>query len=94
MYADGMILAMDANLRLMRQALRKGYDVILDERNLYAPQFSLFLSSAKMLGARVEMKVINTSPEECKKRCLADGGDTSMLMYIDRMHEKYGALLR
>lgn len=91
MYDDGMTLAVDASLRMMRQALRKGKDVILDECNLYGPQFGLYMSFAQQLKAKVEFHSIKTSAEECKKKCLAQGGDTSELAYIDRLDEVYRA---
>lgn len=87
-------LAIDAMLRAMRQAIRKGYDCVLDECNLYAPEWGLFSSQAQMHGASVKFVLIKATPEECKARCEAAGGKSEDLARIDRLAEKYADWLK
>lgn len=64
-------LAVYTALSLLRRALTEGYDVVLDEGNLYPAEFAPFLAMAQMMKKKVVVRVIQASPEVCKERCLA-----------------------
>ena len=87
-------LAMDAALRLMRNAFRLGIDVVLDECNLYPPSFALFVSFATQSGASIEYKIIRASADVCKERCIANGGSSEDVAKIDLLAEKYADVLK
>lgn len=87
-------LAIDATLRSMRQAIRKGYDCVLDECNLYGAEFSLFAAQTQQTGARVKFLLIKATPDECKKRCEAAGGKSEDLARIDRLAERFADWLK
>ena len=86
-------LAIDAACRLMVQALRQGCDVILDELNLYPPEFAPFTGRASMERARIEWKAINPPLEEIKKRN-AQSEHPVREMELDRLAEKYKLWLK
>lgn len=82
------VLAYDAAIRILRISLHYGYDVIIDECNLYGPDYSLFLSNAQQMGGKIKFVSIKTSPEDCKKRSAQLGHPISDDM-IDRLWEKH-----
>lgn len=86
-------LVVDAACRLMCQSLREGLDVVLDECNLYPPEFQPFLVRAQMLHARVEFHVCEATAEECKRRNAQLGHPVSDML-IDRLAEVYGCWLK
>lgn len=88
---DRTPLAVDTALRLMLKALNRGCDVVLDEPNLYGPEWGVFVTYAQMNRHRVVWKTIKATPEVCKQRCLAAGGSTAECMEIDRKWEVYGS---
>lgn len=87
-------LAMDAALRLMRNAFRMGLDVVLDECYLYPPSFALFVSFALQSGASIEYKIIRAPADVCKERCLANGGSSEDVARIELLAEKYADVLK
>ena len=82
-------LAVDAALRLMLNAFRKNMDVVLDECNLYGPDWSVFVGKASQAHAKIVYKSFKTSPEECKKRNALNGHPYSDEM-IDKLWQKWG----
>lgn len=82
-------LAVSITVRAMLRALDAGFDVVLDERNMYGPEWSVFDYMAKQHRHNVKWKYIRAKPEECKRRCLASGGTTAQCMEIDRMWQVY-----
>ncbi len=87
-------LAVYTALSLLRRALTEGYDVVLDEGNLYPAEFAPFLAMAQMMKKKVVVRVIQATPEVCKERCLAAGGSTAQCMEIDRKWEVYQCVLK
>lgn len=81
-------------LRQVQRLLLSGKTVILDEMNLYGPSFSLFVGIAQKCKAKVTIQVIRSSVEECKQRCLRDGGSSADAMRIEMLAEKYSLLLK
>jgi len=86
------LLAFDAALRIVKNAIRMDKDIVLDECNLYAPQFGLFVAAAQMNKCKVVWHTMKASPEECKINNKNLGGVVSDEM-IDRLFEKYKAWL-
>lgn len=86
-------LAFDATLRLMSNALRGGMDVVLDECNLNAVEYGLFVAKAQQLRANVEWHRMSATPEECKRRSALHEHPVADLV-IDRMAERYAAILK
>lgn len=91
---DRTPLAVDTALRLMLKALNRGWDVVLDEQNLYGASWGVFVSYAQMNRHHVVWKTIKAAPEVCKQRCLAAGGSTAACMEIDRKWEVYEQWLK
>lgn len=89
---ERIVIAYDAALRMMMNAIRQDKDVVIDECNLYAPRFSLFVARAQQLRANVKWQIIKADPdrvkEECRKRGVLCDADIDLLM------EKYGQQLK
>lgn len=82
-------LAVNITVRAMLMALDSGYDVVLDERNLYGPEWTVFSFMAQRHKHNVRFQYVKAKPEECKERCLSAGGSTAQCMEIDRLWEVY-----
>lgn len=86
-------LAVDAACRLMSQALRQGCDVVLDECNLYPPEFAPFLLRANLLKAKVTFQTMEADIEDVKRRN-AELGHPVRDMELDRLAEHYAMWLK
>ena len=86
-------LAVDAALRLAGNALREGLDVVVDEENLYGPEWGLFIVRAEQVKARVRWQTMATTAEECKRRKALLGHPVAD-MEIDRKAEVYAEWLK
>lgn len=86
-------LAVNITVRAMLRALDAGYDVVLDERNLYGPEWTLFSAMAQRHKHKVKWQYVKAKPDECKERCLSAGGSTAQCMEIDRLWEVYRSWL-
>lgn len=76
----------------MSNALRGGMDVVLDECNLNAVEYGLFVAKAQQLRANVEWHRMPATPEECKRRSALHEHPADFV--IDRMAERYAAILK
>lgn len=86
-------IAMDGALRIMCQALRQGFDVVLDEENLNGLSFGLFAARAQMEHAKVEFLTIRATVEECKRRNALKEHPVAELE-IERKAERYADWLK
>lgn len=86
-------LAFDAALRLMKNAIRQDMDVVLDECNLYGPEWGLFAAFAQQMHAKVVWHTIDTPLEVCLQRN-REAGSPLLDEQIIRLQEKWGALLK
>lgn len=62
------VIAFDAAMRVMKNAIRQGLDVVVDECNLYGAEWGMFVTSAQLMGAKVEWMTIDTPLEVCLQR--------------------------
>ena len=89
---DRRLLAFETATHLMVQALKRGCDVVVDECNLDARTFGLFMARAQMVGARVEWHNMHKTVEECKRRN-AQRGHPVDDMEFDRLAHDFGPWL-
>lgn len=90
---DRRLLAFEAATHLMVQALQRGCDVVLDEQNLDARTFGVFMARARMLNARVEWHTMSAGADECKRRN-AQAGHPVDDMEIERLAQDYAVWLK
>lgn len=81
-------LAFDAALRIMKNAIRQGMDVVVDECNLYGIEFGLFVANAQMMGAKIVWKTIDTPLDVCLERN-KEAGYPLLNEQIVRLDEKW-----
>ena len=86
-------IAYDAAVRIMKNAIRNGQDVVVDECNLYGSEWGLFVGFAQQAGATVEWHTMKTSVEECCRRN-AEAGYPLLEEQIVSLGEKYAAWLK
>lgn len=86
-------LAFDAALRLMRNALRQDMDVVLDECNLYGPEYGIFAAYAQQARAKIVWQTMDTPLEVCLQRN-KEAGSPLLDEQIVRLNEKWGFWLK
>ena len=90
---DRRLLAFETAIHLMLQALKNGFDVVLDECNLSGYAVGLFIARAQMAGADIEWHTMDISAEEGKRRNAAAGHPVED-MEIDRLAKVYDLWLK
>jgi predicted kinase len=90
---DRRLLAFEAAAHLMVQALKRGFDVVLDEMNLDGSEVGVFMTRAQMMNCRVEWHNMNQTAEQCKRRN-AERGHPVDDMEIERLAHDYANWLK
>lgn len=92
--AEGTFSAMLEVVKNMRELLRAGMVVVLDECNLYGPSYFVFQTVAMMEKARVVWKTSGSDVKECKQRSLQAGLGSVDIMRLDMLWKKYKVWLK
>lgn len=85
--SESKAIAIDAALRIMCNCIRNGYDIILDECNLFPQEYLIFETTAQRMGCVVVWKKLYVSLEELKRRNKING--QLLDEQIDRLYELY-----
>lgn len=87
------LLAFEAAVHLMVQALKAGMSVVIDEENLNGPEWGIFVTKGTQLGAHVEWHAMPIDVEQSKRRSAASDHPV-IPTDIERKANDYGVWLK